>query len=242
MHVSQIRIDPRVITRLNLCIVAILAILDLGVFWVNYHLSFRRPPFMEWLQSFVTMNSETNLPTWYSSMLIAICGVLLWVIAISFWKDSQRTFSVQWVILATAILLVSLDEFTMLHEQAGALMFRYDWVYSIPLVSDRPWVIPVLAGCIIFFSAMVPFLAKLPRATLVGFVIAGLVYVSGAVVVELLTPEIIGRWLTHRQGRVLPVIEESLELTGFILFLRAILAYMAESVSIQITSKNSYDL
>lgn len=205
----------------------LLVVLDIVVWHVNLSLRAPLPEYMLWLQGFVSMNFETNLPTWYITMLTAICGVLLWILAFSAWRVHSAYAGLNWALLGSAVLFVSLDEFAQVHEQAGGWMRNWEVTEQIPVLSERPWTIPVLAGLVIFLVVIIPFLQTLPKPTLFLFVAAGAIYVSGAVGVELGTAYVFRNWPFEGMFMYLPLLEEVLEKMGFILFLRAILDYMA---------------
>jgi hypothetical protein len=73
------------------------------------------------------------------------------------------------------------------------------------------------------------FLFRLPKKTMVNFIVAGVVYVGGALGVEL-----IGGRYREMQGinftyKMIATVEESLEMLGVVMFIRALLLYLSES-------------
>ena len=81
----------------------------------------------------------------------------------------------------------------------------------------------------LFFSN---FLFKLPKTTSVSFIIAGIIYLTG-----LLGIEMVGGYYHELHGKenltysLISTLEESLEMLGLILFIRALLDYLSAHFS-----------
>ena len=77
----------------------------------------------------------------------------------------------------------------------------------------------------VFYSR---FLFKLPKATRISFIIAGLIYITGLLGIEMLGGYYYelhaGESLTYS---LITTLEESLEMLGLILFIRALLDYLS---------------
>jgi hypothetical protein len=90
------------------------------------------------------------------------------------------------------------------------------------------WVIPYGIAMVIAGIIFIPFLIRLPRKTMILLVIAGAIYVSGAVGVEMIQgdyEEIHGTQNIIYSVSV--VIEESMEMFGIALFIFALLKYIS---------------
>jgi hypothetical protein len=165
-----------------------------------------------------SLSEEGNVPTWYSSALLLTCGLLLLLIA-SAATQARARHRGHWWFLALAFLYISMDETVTLHEHLNDL---------IPLggIFYFSWVIPVGIAVAVMGLAYVPFLRGLPARTRRQFLVAGVIYVGGALLTEL--P--LGYW-SVRVGEdnlgysLIDFIEETLELTGVTLFLLALLEY-----------------
>ncbi len=172
----------------------------------------------EWV-SFFGLSYEQNLPTWFVSSLLLMCALLLAGIA-AVTRRSHSRFFWYWAGLAAAFLYISLDETATIHEHAS------DW-FDFDGFLYFGWVIP--AGILVGVMGLcyLRFLAHLPRKTCLRFMIAGTIYVGGALGVELA----LGHW-TDNAGRhnlmynLLDLGEESMELLGVTLFLLALLEYI----------------
>lgn len=197
--------------RLLLILVAVVAGMGLGV--EVWH-TLAPDATSEWLLPFLSLSYEANLPTWFSSCLLFSCGVLLAAIAHS--AGAQR---VAWWALSAIFLYMSLDEATELHEHLGGMFGTGGVLYF-------DWVIPAAVVVAVVGVSFIPFLRSLPPATRNRFIVAGAIYVSGALLTEL--P--LGYW-TERAGddnftyALIDFVEETLEMVGAGLFLAALWSY-----------------
>ncbi len=177
------------------------------------------------LLEFVSLSEEWNLPTWFSSVLLFSCGAVLAAIAAS--KRSTRApYTVHWWVLAAGFFYISLDEAVQIHEHAGG------WVDAGGILYFD-WVIPASILVAILGVSYLGFLAHLPRIVRWRFVAAGLLYVGGAVGMELPLG-----WWTDQAGRhnltyaLIDWVEESLEMIGVSVFLYALIGYAAQPLGV----------
>jgi len=160
------------------------------------------------------LDGEENFPTWYSSMSLFACALLLYVIGEGKSRVQDR-FSRHWYVLAIGFLTMSLDEVAGLHE-------------TLNTISPVSWTVPgaVLVG--VLGLAYVPFLRHLPARTRRRFIVAGIVYVGGAVGVEHATR----LWLEHGHAidslayNLWVAVEEGMEMAGIVMFIDAQLQYL----------------
>jgi hypothetical protein len=162
---------------------------------------------------------EQNVPTWYISSLLLLCAGVLALIATSKQKKRQP-YVMHWWILAFAFLFISCDETATIHELSSG------W-FNLHGIFYYGWVIPgslVVVGMGLLFLT---FLGHLPRRTRVRFVVAGFIYVTGALCLDMVCA-----YLDERSGTdtilygMFDLIEESLEILGITLFLLALLDYV----------------
>ncbi|MBT8077991.1 MAG: hypothetical protein KJO31_05405 [Gammaproteobacteria bacterium] len=178
------------------------------------------------LVSFLSLGSENNPPTYYASFAILFCAFLLAFIGIVAWRSGQGQ-SWYWYLLAVVFVFLALDESIQLHERMieptrdmfGASGFFY---YA--------WIIPYGIAFAVLAAAYFRFLLRLPRRTAVLFVIAGSLFVTGAIGFEML-----GGYVFEESGSanvryvVLQTIEEVLEMAGIVLFIYALVDYLEAS-------------
>jgi hypothetical protein len=170
---------------------------------------------------FLGLSYEKNLPTWYSASLLLLCGVLLLLVSAAK-VQVAGTYRWHWKLLAVIFLYMSLDEAISLHELLSGF-FNYGGVLYFG------WVIPASIFVLVVGSAYLSFLFHLPLRTRNQFVIAGALYVGGALGIEFL----LGYWTDLAGGKnlvygLIDLVEESLEILGVTLFVCALLEYLAE--------------
>lgn len=169
------------------------------------------------------LDGENNVPAWFSASCLLLSGLVLAVIAAAEAEKARRQ-STQWLQLAVLMVLLSLDEAASFHEK----LVRPVRVF-IPtdgfLLSA--WVIPGIAFACVCTVWFTQFALRLPRETRTAFIVSGIVYLSGA-----LGMEMIGAKYNSLTGvmdlnfRLLVVGEEALEMLGVVMFLRALLTYL----------------
>ncbi len=167
---------------------------------------------VEILVGLLSLSYEQNLPTWYASILLASCAVVLAAIA-QHARARDGSFTRHWWVLAGGFAFMSLDEAAELHEHAGALVHLGDLVYF-------DWIVPAAVLVAVIGLAYLPFLRALPARRRRDFVIAAALYLGGAVLMEL--P--LGWWTAHAGAdsagyALIDWVEESLELGGASWFL-----------------------
>ena len=168
-----------------------------------------------------SLSVEGNLPTWYSSLLLFGCGVAL-LAAGSGARQSRAPFQRSWTLLGLIFSYMSLDEAVELHEQLGKLLVLHGYQYL-------SWIVPAGVVVLLIGLAYLPFLRHLVPRTRRRFVLAGALYVGGALVMEL--P--LGYWAS-RAGTdnliyaLIDWVEESLEIFGATLFLVSLLEHLCE--------------
>jgi hypothetical protein len=173
------------------------------------------------------LESESNVTTWFSSAMLLCCAVLLTAIGRAR-RRAGDALARYWLLLAVVFLLASIDETAMLHEATmrplaerlhPSGVFFYAWVIiGLPIV--------LVLGVI-----NVRFLRALPHRTRLEFIVAGVVYLGGALGLEMVEGVIAtgagdgsfvmfaARWL-----------EEVMEMCGVLMFIGALLRYIGEEL------------
>jgi hypothetical protein len=173
------------------------------------------PDLDEDLVGLFSLSYEGNLPTWYSSGLLLACAVTLGLIAPASPSGQAR----YWSLLAGVFGYLSIDEAVGLHEQLNDLVHLGGPLYF-------GWILPAGAAVLLLGIAYLRFLRALPAETRRRFVVAGALYVGGALVMEI--P--LGLWTEARGDgglgyALIDFAEESLEMIGATLFLIALLRH-----------------
>jgi hypothetical protein len=173
----------------------------------------------------IDLDSEGTLATWFSAGILFACGALLAAIA-SLARQSGDADWRRWAVLAAIFVVLSIDEATAIHE---TLIRPLRETLKLSGALHFAWVIPAffLVGAVGMF--FLPFVMRLRRPYGLRFVVAGLIYVGGALGMEL-----VGGYFASRYGLQSPryivaaMTEETLEIAGAVLFFGVLLAYLRD--------------
>jgi hypothetical protein len=176
-----------------------------------------------WVSAF-NVNKESNVPTWYSSVALATAAGLLALIA-DLKRGARDPVAGRWALLAVIFLFLSCDETALLHERSTAFVVLF---VKNKFLSYVAWVVPAGILLVVFGVAYVKFLLHLSPRFRKLFVVAGVTYVMGAFGMELVTGAIGRLVLGGKVHFLFEASEEVMEMTGVILFLRALLLYVKE--------------
>ena len=187
---------------------------------------------------------ELNFPTGFSSFLLLISALLLLVITI---LESNRSapYVPKWALLSFCFLCLSTDEALQFHEKLIQPMriFLGDSYLSHLGIFYWPWVIPGIVTVLIFAIYFSRFLLKLNLKSRLSFLIAAVLYVSGAIGFELIGARYValhGENLTYTT--LITTVEEGMEMSGVIVFIWALLVYISDNfMTVQIQFTNSLE-
>lgn len=188
-------------------------------------------PLRDSIARWLSVNREQNIPSLYSTLTILASALLCAGIAHRRRLQDESDARYWWA-LSLIFGLLGLDESLAAHEGfIGPLRKLLD-IRGGPLW--HAWVLPGIAVVAIFVFVFLRFLRRLPRSTRRGLWMAGIVYVSGAIGVEVL-----GGWYAadhpgiHLSGTtdyltylLMVTVEETLEMVGIAILLFTLLAYI----------------
>lgn len=208
---------------------ALLVMLALLGYVIRYGLGYELTASSVFYYHFIKfdLEGEANFPAWYGSVLLLLCAILSAAIA-ALRSGERHSLHWQWLGLAVIFLGMSADEVAVIHELTIAPLRK---VLGLGGLLWHSWVILGAAMVVLVGLIYLPFLARLPRATAGRILAAGLVFVSGAIGLEM-----IGGAMIEAHGRTnLPYVlvmscEEAAEMAGLILYIRALLLYVRDHV------------
>ncbi|AEG92761.1 candidate membrane protein [Ramlibacter tataouinensis TTB310] len=178
------------------------------------------------------LDQEGNVPTWFSSLLLLISALLLGLIA-GLKQRARDRFHAQWLLLALLFLGLSLDESASFHEVLINPMVK---AFDLRGVLRFGWVIAGALFAVAVLLYYLRFLGSLPARTRALFLVSGGLYVLGAVGMEMVggyffiepeTAGIAGADLVPYM--VAMTLEETLEMTGILVFIHTLLDYLKSS-------------
>jgi len=216
-----INISPNKVFATMLAIITVLSVLHIGQLAIYYQVG------DEDIFDFVDLldfDIEANLPSMYSAFAIAFCAILLWFISVDKRRKSERG-SYHWVGLTVIFAFLSLDEAISLHEEIGD--FAENFVDASGVLYFA-WVVPygILMG--IFVLSYFRFVFQLPTEFMVRFVLAGGIFVGGAIGLELLSAREADLYGTKSLDySIIYTCEEIMEMLGIAIFAHALLKYIA---------------
>ena len=217
-------LSPRRITHVLLVVILFLTLASLATQYSTYFLGH------DWVFGMVPkfyLGNEANVPTWYQSSTILLASALLALIAAAK-RLHHDPFASHWTWLAIIFLFLSLDEAAAFHEltiqpirEALHLSGMFYWA----------WIIPGIAFALAVFLFYLRFLAQLPSRTRWQFLVAGALYLAGAVGIESFE----GRYAElhgyeNWTYSLMVQCEEFAEMFGTLIFLDSILRYLESHV------------
>jgi hypothetical protein len=167
------------------------------------------------------VNSEANVPSWFSSLLLAGGALAAGLVAAMVRRVGGRDAR-HWAGLAALLLLLSLDEVAALHERLrGPAATVLGDAARGPL--RVAWVVPGLLLVLVVGIAFVGFVARLPAGTRRPVVAAGGLFLAGAVGVEAISGMVLEAQGDRALYLLVTAAEEGLEMSGSVLLLYATL-------------------
>lgn len=167
------------------------------------------------------LDSEGGIATWYSSSMLLVCAGFLAIIAIA---NRRSIYKIQWAALSFIFLYLSADEAASIHEKAS---FVTDKLIPVSGFADYSWVILYAPLVLIFVLAYLKFVRDLPVETKRLFIVAGFLYVVGALGMEAVGGVYAILYGSSNIGYSLLIhLEEVLEMSGIVVFFYALLVHM----------------
>jgi len=174
------------------------------------------------------LNGESNVPAFFSTLLLLGASALL-VVNARIYAKNDRWFVKYWLFLAVIFLFLGVDEFSSLHERLTVPVRN---LFDTEGVFYFAWIIPYAVLLLCVGLVLLRFMFRIDRGIAVGFVVAGGVFVFGAVGMEMLggsEAEVSGQ--ATFTFVMLATIEEVMEMSGVIIFIHFILKDMSSRVS-----------
>jgi hypothetical protein len=172
----------------------------------------------------LSLSYERNVPTWYSACVLLLCAAVLGCIACQQRRVPGRPVF-PWALLAVCFTYISLDESASFHERLNAPMSDR---FGLGGVFFYGWIIPAMGVLLVLGLVLFKFVWQLPRLTRRRFILAGVLYVGGAMGVEMPLGYYVH--LTDKDDDLIYAlidgVEESMELLGSTLFLLALLKHV----------------
>jgi hypothetical protein len=185
-------------------------------------------------------NAEKNIPSTFSSLLHLFASLSLALVGIS--RLNINTSKAFWFFLSFIFLFLSLDELLRIHEKitgplTGLMAETGTFIYS--------WTLYYGIGLLILGVLVLKPLIALPDKTRNQFIIAGGIFIFGAIGMENLAGRHIHEnniapadIITHPDIFILSTIEETMEMMGVIFFIYAVLRFRVKYQTREVHSQS----
>ncbi|MCP4748545.1 MAG: hypothetical protein GY874_20785 [Desulfobacteraceae bacterium] len=218
----DIKLPPaQKISKILIICILILALLSIIGQVFKYYLNHG------WMFGFVPLfylDLESNIPAWFSSFILFLASLLLFLITVAKYKKND-SYRHHWKILAILFFYLSIDEVAMLHEYPIEPLRK---AFNMGGFFYYSWIIPAIIILIVLGIIFWKFLCHLPVRTKVWFIIAGAVYVGGAIGIEMISgyhADIYGE--QNMLYAMIITCEEVMEMIGVTLFINALREYLS---------------
>lgn len=165
--------------------------------------------------------TEGNITTYFSAILLLIAAVLLGWIGWTIWK-AEKASARHWLGLGAFFAYLSVDEAAALHER---LIVPVREILEVGGLFNFAWVVPGMAVVLLLGGLYLRFFFRLPRRSRLLFALAAVLYVGGAIGMELLGGahhEVYGETAVYS---AMTTVEETMEMAGVIVFIHGLLLY-----------------
>ena len=182
----------------------------------------------KYLVALFDFNIEMNIPTFFSSLLLMLCASLLFLIGRRGKFELKRYLG--WYGLSFIFIFLSIDEMTSIHEQ---LITPFRTALNLSGLLFYSWVIPYGFLLLVLLSFYFKFLMRLPRKTLRLFVLSGIIYLTGAILLDMAEGALVEEYGWYDPLYCfLYTCEEFLEMLGLIIFIYALSSYKSISIAV----------
>jgi hypothetical protein len=227
MKNNQVSIDPAFVAR-ALGLLAVALIIASTLTQLADCLTGYRSGLFAKLAKVFSADLELNVPNFFAMLLMIFAGLLLALIAILKRKQQAR-YVLHWAILSLGFFLMAFDEIVSAHEKMVEPLRSVFGGENLGVLYFA-WVVPGAALVLFLAFFFLKFWLSLPVKPRLWFLVAGALYVGGAIGMELVG----GRYFElHGKDNLtyifLTTIEESFEITGVIVFIWALLEYLTDT-------------
>lgn len=200
----------------SMCIIFVfcLTIVNLIIRYMYFYYSDFTMPY-----NIINVDSEFNIPAFYSTLIILINSFLLYLTGKFGLTDKKY-----WYFLSIVFVFLAFDELCTVHERTIVYAKAFSGGYTFLHFS---WVIPAIAFLVVLAIILTRFVFRLPLKTRLHFILAGLVFIVGAVGLEMVGGH---QAATNGGGNFtygfITVIEELLEMLGMLLFMNYLIIHL----------------
>ncbi|MEO5591054.1 MAG: hypothetical protein ABIR15_08105 [Chitinophagaceae bacterium] len=225
--------NPRKIFK-TLCIFIAALVICAAAIKLLYH--YYKTNGIATLDLIFNLDKEHNIPSLYSFAQLVVAAVLLVIIALHASGKKLRSAK-SWWLMAFLFFYIAADELESIHERVDRFLRQNFHTTGFLHFS---WIIPAVIILLILGIILLKFVAGLPAISRKRFLIAGTIYIIGAVGGDAVGGEYIS---IHGNGLGWPYvleyhIEETMEMFGIACFIYALLQHIKDNISDKIIFKS----
>ena len=226
MNVS-ISISPKKIARILTLIVMILIVAFILSIIVTYGIGHDKFHGSRTFVRLFNLDTESNIPTFYSSSTLMVCSILLAAITLEKRRINDQFFR-HWIFLSGIFLALSVDEAASIHEYIDDYFWLFFYGEDVPIFF---WIVPAIIFVIVLGKSYFRFLLDLPIESRRLFVLSGGIFLMGTVFLEGIGGMIYGvHGKVNLKYALVSGGGEALELSSIVLFIYALLRYIEAKV------------
>ena len=218
----KIIIDPQKLVTPLLWTIALLTLIHSIVLFLYFYWD---DAYVFGLVDLFDFDIEGNFPTFYSAVaLLLATGLLALTTHINWNREGGNRF--YWLLLTCLFLFLTFDEATAIHETIG--VYFEDFLDASGFFYFM-WVVPYGVAVLVLGLLFLKFVLGLPAQTRNHFIAAGMIFLSGAIGLE-----VFGAREADLNGTetitycVLYTFEELFEMLGIVLFIYALAGNLTE--------------
>lgn len=173
------------------------------------------------------LDSDLTLPSWYSSLMLALSALLLFLVARSVAAGSRRD-ALKWGFLALIFVALSMDEAIAIHEMSLQPIRN---AIELPAIFTFGWIpfamVFVLALAVIY----IPFLLRLPRPLAIGMLLSAVIYVFGVIGMGMVNGFLFSAYGEEKNFvfSLMSSVEEGFEILGLTLLILTLIDHLSRS-------------
>ncbi|MPY68374.1 hypothetical protein F8S09_17110 [Deinococcus sp. SDU3-2] len=178
------------------------------------------------------LNGEYNVASAFNASLFFIGAVLLWLIG-RVTRLKGDPFAHTWTLLSRLIFFLALDEYLAIHDKVN----RTRDLFGLSGIFYYAWIIPYGLLALVVSLLLIRFLRYLPQGTRNALIFAGVLYVTGALGLELVEAKIDSLLVVNSENStpssglvllLLIALEELLEMLALVILIATLLGYLRQ--------------
>lgn len=176
-----VTVRPVRIVLALLAVTAVLTVLSVASVYLRFAFGYETVLGLD-LVGIFHLDADVSIPGWYSASALLLASGVVALLALAVRREGRTDWR-YWAVLAAALCYLSADETARLHEQSAGVL---EALFEADSFFTRSWTVPAAIVSLLFAAAYGRFVLRLGLWQRVRFVTAGILFVFGAVGMEVL--------------------------------------------------------